>query len=486
MTDAPPRPQPHAIEAEQALLGALLLNNDVADRLVGLEPEHFYDPVHGEIYALVLRRIADGKIASVPAIRAMMSDHEGLNQLGGHGYLTNLVGAVVSIASAPQYAEMIVDLARRRRMLAALQEAQEALPCAEDPAEVLAALEAALAADETGAERESGISFGGAMKAAIDGMNAAFQGGEPAGIDLGIPALTAVIGRARPGDVILLAGRPSMGKSAVAIEIARRVAQRGAAERAQGKPGTAVVYWCHEMVPADNGERMLTAHARDSTGGLSYRDARDGRMTEAQFRSLIEAGRDMERLPAHFVESSVRKLPRLKHELRRHARRFQRQGYEVLLVLDYLQQIDPGGRSRFDVVTEASMGVKALAIELRCPALVLSQLSRKCEDRDPPRPMLGDLRESGQIEQDANTVLLLYRDEYYLDRAIEANPDDERAVGWRAALDRCRGMLEIIVPKQRSGAVRTVRVGFDGATNSIYQWGQVVPLRPDRQEGFDL
>jgi replicative DNA helicase len=163
------------------------------------------------------------------------------------------------------------------------------------------------------------------------------------------------------------------------------------------------------MAPEDNAERMLTAAYRDKGGRVTYRDARNGRMLEEEFRGVIECGRDMERLPFHFIEPSIRSLTRLQHEIRRHTRRFQRQGRPVLIVIDYLQQIDPGGRSRYEIVSDASMGIKALAIELRTPILVLSQLSRRVEDRNPQRPMLADLRDSGQLEQDANTVLMLFR-----------------------------------------------------------------------------
>ena len=459
----PERIQPFNIEAEQALLGALLLNNDIADRLAGLEAEHFYDPVHERIYGLAMRRIAQAQRADAVALKMLLAGDEGLAQLGGTDYLARLAGAAISIVAAPDYARIITDLAARRRTLAALQDAQQALPTAEDPSEVMAALEAALAGEEAGAGRESGIGLASAMERAIAGMNEAFQGDGPTGISLGIPALEEVIGKARPGDYILIAGRPGMGKSSVASVIAHRAALQG----------TAVVYWCHEMAPEDNAERMLTAGLRDRGGRISYRDARAGRMSEAEFRSLIALAHDMRGLPVHFIEPSIRRMARLQHEIRRHVRRFQRQGRFVLIVLDYLQQIDPGGRTRYESVSDASMGMKALAMELRVPVLVLSQLSRRVEDRDPPRPMLSDLRDSGQLEQDANTVLLLHRDEVVLQRAIEGDPEGDRAVDLRRALDRCQGLLEIIVAKQRSGPLCTVRVGFDGASSSLYEWGTV-------------
>lgn len=466
--------RPVNIEAEQALIGAMLINNEIADHLSGLDPEHFHDPVHGRIYGLIMRRIAEGRRADAVALRMLLADDEGLAELGGTDYLARLAGAAISIIAAPDYARDIMDLARRRRHMAALDEAIAALPTAEDPDDVLAALESALSADDGPTDqRRSGTTLSGAMEAALNGMNEAYHGRAPTGISLCIPVLEEVIGKARPGDYILLAGRPSMGKSAIASEIARRAAHKG----------TAVVYWCHEMAPEDNAERMLSAALRENGIRLPYRDARAGDMSEGQFRSMIETAHDMRTAPITFIEPAIRKMDRLCHEIRRHARRYQRAGHDVLVVVDYLQQIDPGGRSRYESVTEASMAMKALAMELRAPILVLAQLSRGVEQRENKRPMLSDLRDSGQIEQDANTVLLLYRDEYYLERALEADPDSPDAPAIEVALSKVRGALDILVAKQRSGPIKTVRLGFEGATNTLYDFGHVVPF-PARDEGF--
>ena len=470
------RPLPHSIEAEQALLGALLLNNEIAERLAGLEERHFYDPVHGRIFALAMRRIAEARRADAVALKMLLADDEGLQALGGTNYLASLAGAAVSIVAAPDYARDIIDLARRRHCLAALDEASAAIPSAEDPDDVLAQLEAALTDNQDGPQRHAGASVREAMVSAVTGMQEAFQGGTPSGISLGIPALEEAIGKAGPGDYLLLAGRPGMGKSALAVEIARRLA----------RAGVGVPYWCAEMFAEDNASRMIAAALREKGVTLSYRDARAGRMSEAEFRAVIEAAREMERLPIHFIDPAITDLRRLSHEFRRVARRFQREGRPVVCVVDYLQKIRTGAQKPYERVSEASAGIKTLAMQLGCPFLVLSQLSRAVENRDPPRPNLSDLRDSGEIEQDANTALLLYREAYYLERALEADPDSEHANETRAALNRASDILEIIVAKQRSGPIRTVRVGFDGATNAIWELGQVVPFPSAGQEGFDL
>lgn len=474
----PERALPTNIEAEQALLGALLLNNDVADKIPGLDPEHFHDQVHARIYEVARRRIAAGKIASPVTMKLIVANDEGLRDLGGVDYLARLAGAAVSLKSAPDYAEAIVDAARRRRQITALTEAADELTSAENPADVIARLEGNLAGDDAQDDRGAGVSLHGAMATAIDGMNEAFRDGDPPGTSLCIPALERTTGKAQRGDYMLLAGRPSMGKSAIAIEIARRAAQAG----------TGIVYWCAEMFPEENAARMLSAGLRDRHVNLAYRDARAGRMSEIEFRAIIEEARDRENLPVHFIDPAITDLQRLQHEFRRHARRMQRQGRDVLLVADYLQKIRVKGADRpYERVSAASGGLKQVAMQIGAPILVLSQLSRAVEQRDNKRPVLSDLRDSGEIEQDANTAIFAYRDEYYLERLLEADPDSKDAENIRTALGRARGRLDLLVAKQRSGPVRTVTVGFDGATNSLWEIDdRVVSFPENGREEFDL
>lgn len=450
---------PHNIEAEQAVLGALLLNNDVLNAIGHLSAEHFYDPVHARIFEAAQKRISRGMVTTPVTLKNVFAVDAGMADLGGPEYLARLAGAAISVAAAPDYAAVIIDQWRRRTQISILNTALDSVVSSEDPDDGLAQMESALLdVDDSPMQRATGMSFAAASNAAIERMNMAYSGQEPPGISLGIKELEACIGKAQPGDYILMAGRPSMGKSAVAIEMARRMA----------KAGVAVVYWCHEMAPEDNAERLLSSETRNRGVRIPYREARMGKMSEDEFRAVLEGAREVENLPIHFVESSVTNMDRLTHEIRSKVRRFRRQGFDdVVVVMDYLQQIQNAGRSRYEVVTASSAAAKATAMDLRCPLLVLAQLSRSVEQRENKRPMLADLRDSGQIEQDANTVLFLYRDEYYLERAIQADPDAPDAPDLRVALDRSRGKLEIIVAKQRSGPLWTVPVRFDGATNYI-------------------
>lgn len=469
-------PPPHNIEAEQAVLGTLLLMNDTSEQMGALEPKHFFDPVHAKVYEMARRRIGLGMVASPVTLKGTLAADAGLAQLGGPDYLARLAGSVIAPSAVADYAGLIVDAWRRRQQMEILSRAIEAVSYAEDSDAALSEMESELLdVDEAQTQRASGITLGGALNEAIERMNAAYSGQTPPGISMGIPELERIVGKAQPGDYILIGARPSMGKSALAIDMARRMASAG----------TAVVYWCHEMAPADNAERLLTAETRARGVKVAYRDARAGRMSEAQFKALLEAGRAVEGLPIHFVESSIRDVTRVSHELRARARRYQRQGRDVVIVVDYLQQLTGAGKSRYEVVSETSAALKALAMEVRCPIIVLAQLSRSVEARDVKRPMMADLRDSGQIEQDANTVLLLYRDEYYIERQLQADPDGPDAPEISVLLDRARGKLEIIVAKQRSGPLETALVGFDGATNTIFSFGRRAEPADD-QEGFKL
>lgn len=459
---------PHNIEAEQALLGALLLNNEVIDR-IRIDHDDFFDPVHARIYAKARQVIEKGGLASPVTMKPHLAADQGLAELGGTDYLARLAGATISIKSCPFYADSIVDLRRRRDALKAIEDAVSAISNIDgDLPETLATLLEALT-DADGPSR-SIITMRQALKVATERMNDAYTGKKLPGVDLGVPELTEKMGNALPGEVILLGGRPSMGKSALALEMAKRAS----------KAGAGVAYWCGEMAPEDNAERAMSSEAKSQGTSVAYHAARRGRMNEDQFRALLLAGRDLESLPFVFIEPSIKRLDRILHETRRQVRYFQKQDRETLVVIDYLQMIDAPGKNGYESVSAASKAIKALAIELRTPILLLSQLSRAVESRDNKRPTLSDLRESGQIEQDANTVLFCYRDEYYLERLANTETDAEKASSMIALLEKQKGIMELIIAKQRSGPIETVEVGFQGSTNSITSLGGP---RGDQNEG---
>ena len=467
--DTEQKPVPHSIEAEQALLGALLLNNEILPSL-NVEAEHFFDPVHARIFEHCAKIIRMGRRADPVLLGSVMVADEGLKELGGARYFANMAGTAISIIAAPLYAEQIRDLAARRDVLWALEDAERAVAEMDDLQEVLGALDQKLHTVEATAPSSWTITQAGMR--AMERINDAIRNELP-GMDLQLPGLSERCGRALPGDMILIGGRPSMGKSAVTAEIARLAAING----------YAVPYWCGEMAPEDNAERMIAATATERGTRIPYHESRQGKINEMEFKALLEAGREIEKAPITFIEPGLRDIDRVAFELRKHAKRFQDQGREVLLVVDYLQQLRAGGRSRYEQITEISQALKSLAMEVRAPIIVAAQLNREADNRDGNRPMLSDLRESGQLEQDANMVMLCFRQEYYLERAAQAEADQETRSKLIAARESVRGQMELIIPKSRSSGLSTVYLNFDAAVNH-FTAAKSLNEQPYDQEAF--
>lgn len=459
------RLQPHNIEAEQALLGALLLNNEIYDRIAAIiEPRHFYDPVHGRIFATAARRIAKNALASPVTLKPFLADDEGLAELGGVEYLARLAGAAVSIIAARDYAQSIRDLAMRRDLILIGDEIQSrATDFADDkePVEQITEAEQALYSLAEKGKYEGGfVSFRHAAKDATDMINAAFQrGGGLAGISSGLQELDWKLGGLRKSDLLILAGRPSMGKTALATNIAFNIAKKfreGALpEGGEGAiEGGVVGFFSLEMSSEQLANRILSAEAR-----IRSHELLAGKITEDQMRTFIEVARDLERMPLYIDDTPALPISTLAARARRLKRQF---GLDVL-VIDYLQLVRPASsrdQGRVNEVSEISQGLKAIAKELDIPVIALSQLSRKVEDRDDKRPQLSDLRESGSIEQDADVVMFVYRESYYHDRAKPPEEDD-RFPEWQTRAEKLHGRAEVIIGKQRHGPIGTVELHFE-------------------------
>ena len=461
-------PEPVAlgnIEAEQALLGALLLNNEmyeIVSPVIGAAD--FYDPVHARIWEAIGSKIKAGALASPITMKAHLADDEGLAELGGTDYLARLAGAAISISASPDYAEIIRDLSRRRSAIEAFESAIEDVTKFGDLGEIAGRVQGALV--NTFDEGKRSVSISDALTTAAERINAAYQGDNPPGVDLGIPELTKIIGLAQPDDMILLAGRPSMGKSAIAIEIARRCA----------RDGVGVVYWCGEMSPQENAVRMMSAGAQDGGMGVPYSLARQGKIGENQFKALLQAGRDMESYPFRFISTSMTYMDDLANEIRRNVNALRKSCEDVIVVFDYLQLANDQGKSSYEIVSRISRSIKRLGGELQTPMLTLAQLSRAVESRDNKRPQLSDIRDSGTIEQDASNVIFIYRDEYYQRRALPPE-DSDLYPSALAALEMSAGKIELIVAKNRSGpAPETAHIGANLATNTI--------TSPEPQTGY--
>lgn len=468
----------HNIEAEQALLGALLVHNEGFDRVRDvLAPEHFADAVHRRIFERISRKVEAGDRADPVTLRALFADDEGLSQLGGPSYLGRLAAACVTPSSAREYALIVAGLWRKRETLAALDAARDAIAAAETPEPAAMALEAQLAAISEGARRSPLlVPWATAVAGAVDEVLNAYQSeGDPRAVATGIKPLDEQLGGLFPGELALLGGRPGMGKSAIALSVALHAAEAG----------KGVLFASLEMPAADLAKRGLASLMAARGLRIPYRDARRGRITEAQVRGYVESAADLTRLPIQMTPPSVRSVDALSVAIRRAARAFERQGCELgLIVFDYIQIADGPGARDIDRVGAISKALKVAALRHAVPVLALSQLSRAVESREDKRPMLSDLRESGQLEQDADVIMFAYRDEYYLERTRPQEGSrgySEAVLEWHEAMERARGWLEVIIAKQRMGDVGTARVKADLAVNRLDPHAD---RRPEPAEGM--
>ena len=453
---------PHSVEGEQQLLGAILTNNDVYDRIASvINSSHFYDPVHARIYEIAAARITKNALASPVTLKAFMEDDEGLKELGGPAYLAKLAGASISAFAVRDYAQMIYDLAIRRELIGlggTISDKARRVDVASEPKEQIVEAEQALYKLSEQGQTESGFkSFLKAVTEAVNVTNEAYQrGGGMAGISTGLVDLDKKMGGLHPSDLIILAGRPSMGKTSLATNIAFNVAKaykRGVkSDGTEGAiDGGVVGFYSLEMSAEQLAGRILAEAAE-----ISSHKIRQGDMTEEEFRRFVEAAKSLEACPL-FIDDTP-SLPIA--QLAARARRLKRTHGLDLLVIDYLQLCRGTAENRVNEIAEISMGMKAIAKELQIPVIALSQLSRQVENREDKRPQLSDLRESGSIEQDADAVMFVYREEYYKEREKPGDEELDRMEEWKAAMERLHGKAEVILGKQRHGPIGTVELSF--------------------------
>lgn len=438
-----------SIEAEQGVIGIALICPDVLPRILqcggaGL----FHHPVHRAIYEMMAKKQRAGELVSPITDAHTMVGHEGLQELGGGAYLVRMAGAAISAAALPGFLSLLADLVIKRRILAAASEALHAIQAGnDDTATIAARLEAVLLAtcSET---RRGPVTMRRAISGALAQISAAAKGGDETVAKSGLPSLDRLTGGFRPGELILLGGRSSMGKSAVALAIGLHTARSG--------KGVAIASL--EMAPEALAMRALAEGTMQfSVHPTSYAEMRQGNMAEGQVRALKTVAPRVADLPIAFLPREFCDIGALLA------------GALRLLVVDYAQLVRAPGRGRYEVVTEVSTGLKALAAQLDVPVLALSQLSRQVEERKDKRAVLADLRESGQLEQDADAVIFTYRDSYYLERLRPDATDAEAFAEWSAAMDRARNRLELIVAKQRQGEIGVAHVLFDPAVNYVWE-----------------
>jgi len=469
---------PHHVEAEQQLLGAILTNNDVYDRIASIiKSEHFYEPVHARIYEIATARIQKNALASPVTLKAFMEDDEGLKELGGPAYLARLAGAAISSFAARDYAQMIYDLAIRRELIQLggdISAKAARVDVDSEPREQIVEAEQALYQLAEQGQTESGFqSFLKAVTDAVQVANAAYQReGGLAGLATGLTDLDKKLGGLHPSDLLILAGRPSMGKTSLATNIAFNVAKAyRKGTRPDGTEGTVdggvVGFFSLEMSAEQLAGRILSEASE-----ISSHRIRQGDMTEEEFRRFVEAAKALEACPLYIDDTAAIPIA----QLAARARRLKRTHGLDLLIIDYLQLARGTSDNRVQEIGEISMGLKAIAKELEIPVIALSQLSRQVESRDDKRPQLSDLRESGSIEQDADVVMFVYRGEYYKEREKPDEDNLEAMAKWKDDMARLDGKAEVIIGKQRHGPIGTVDLSFEPQFtrfgNLVQQWQQ--------------
>lgn len=449
---------PHSLEAEQALLGALLHNNLAFERIVDfLRPEHFSDTTHGRIFEAISNLISRGHIADPITLKEYFDKDDALSEVGGGQYLAHLAASVISIINTEDYGRKIYDFYLRRQLIDVGEtivndaHTHELDISATDQIEVA---EKKLFDLATVGNQERGLqTFSFALKQALTSADIALKrDNHVVGVTTGFKEMDKCLGGFHPSDLIILAGRPSMGKTALATNLAFNAA-RMAMEK---KEGAAVAFFSLEMSSEQLANRILGQES-----GLSSDLIRRGDIGKSDFPRLVEVSNRLNSLPFFIDDTPALSVP----ALRTRARRLMRQEGLGMIIIDYLQLLSsPGKRSvenRVQELSEITRGLKALAKELSVPVLALSQLSRAVEQRDDKRPQLSDLRESGSIEQDADVVMFVYRDEYYLARKKPTGSDDKVAE-WEKSLAAVTNVAEVIVAKQRHGPIGTVRLHFEG------------------------
>jgi replicative DNA helicase len=480
------RTPPHNIEAEQALLGAILINNEALDRVSSfLEVEHFYDPLHGRIYETIAQLVLAGKQATPITVKTFFEAAAPINEhLTVPQYLGRLAVNATTIINAFDYGRTIYDLAVRRRLIGIGEEMVNLAydsPVDSAPEDQIGAAENALyGLAEQGKYGDGFLSFGTALTHAIEMANNAYQrAGGLSGLSTGLSDLDAKLGGLQSSDLIILAGRPSMGKTALATNIAYNIAKSYRAEQQpdgtiKAIDGAVVGFFSLEMSAEQLAARILSEQAE-----IASERIRRGMIDEDEFRRLVETSRVMSEVPLYIDQTGGISIA----QLAARARKLKRQKGLGCLVVDYLQLLTGSkrtGEGRVQEVTEITTGLKALAKELAVPIIALSQLSRQVEQREDKRPQLSDLRESGSIEQDADVVMFVFREEYYVERS---KPDEgtKEFIEWQQKMIQVAGRAEVIIGKQRHGPVGTVGLSFE---NQFTRFGNLAKddRLPERYE----
>ncbi|MFY0398566.1 replicative DNA helicase [Brevundimonas sp. S1H14] len=458
---------PHNLEAEQALLGSLMFDNAVFERLSDrLRGSHFYEPFHQRLFDAIEDHIRQGLLAEPTILMERFKQDPAFQEFGGLRYLADLVDRAPPAANAPDYARVVYDLALRRDLIRIGGEIIKEAPNPETPADeqIEQAEQTLYSLAETGKPSSGFVSFSQALSGAVEMAGEAYQReGKLAGLATRLDDLDQKLGGLHPSDLLILAGRPSMGKTALATNIAFNIARNYRWEPTpdggrKTVDGGVVAFYSLEMSAEQLAMRILA-----DASGVSSDKLRKGEIDASDFGKIRDAAIEIGESPLYIDATGGLSISKLAARARRLKR--MENGLD-LIVVDYLQLVTTGDNSqknRVQEVSEITGGLKALAKELNVPIIALSQLSRQVEQREDKRPQLSDLRESGSIEQDADCVMFVYRESYYLGRA-EPREGTEEHLKWQEDMDRLQHQAEVVIGKQRHGPIGIVKLAFDSNT----------------------
>ena len=462
---------PQNIEAEQALLGAILTNNKAFEKISEfLKPHHFADAVHGKIFKVISELITRGHVADVITLKNYFEQDGSLKEMGGANYLVRLSDSATPLTNAEYYAQFIYDKYLRRELIstgydivsnAAKEDAET------DAVDQIEEAERRLYELSNQGEVNGGfMDFSDALESSLAHIESAFQkDGKVSGLPTGLDALDKKIGGLNDSDLIIIAGRPAMGKTALATNIASNVAEYMTHAKEIDAKSKGVAFFSLEMSADQLASRILSTEAQ-----ISGHLMRTGELNNAEFQKIADVMRGIEKLPLYIDDTPGLSI----NTIRTRARRLKRSKGLGLIVIDYIQLIAGSGSKRSEgnrvqELSEISRGLKILAKELNVPVIALSQLNRGVESRDDKRPVMSDLRESGSIEQDADIVMFVYREHYYLQNEEPQQKPSEtaehlqkRLEEWEARLRETKYLAEIIIGKQRHGPTGTVKLSWNG------------------------
>ncbi len=448
---------PCNIEAEQAVIGSILVSNDIYDEITPIiDSQKFFDPIHVKIFQTIESLINKGLLANPITLKNHFENNEGLKELGGQEYLIKITKFSTSTKQAIDYANIVQEMHVRRELIKISEivshEASNNSEVSTSGEEIIQNAEKSLFdLAERGHFNQSFMKFENALKQTIDMAKSAYQNDEGiVGVPTGLIDLDSRLGGMHKQDLIIIAGRPSMGKTALATNIAFHAAKN---IEKKGTKST-VAFFSLEMSSEQLSTRILSEQSR-----IRSNDIRRGKVSEKEFEQFIETSKNIFELPLYIDETPAITIAAISNRSRRIKRLF---GLE-LIVVDYIQLMRSGRKTesnRVQEISEITQGLKALAKELDVPVLALSQLSRQVEQRDDKKPQLADLRESGSIEQDADVVMFVFREAYYMERKEPTLGSIEHAE-WQQKMNEISSLAEIMISKQRHGPTGNVKVEFE-------------------------